>query len=71
MKTTNCVYRNTPVDLGRARHRCPACGATLQNHDPRGLHYIMPPGPARAAKRGPAYIDTSLPAMLGEPEPLL
>lgn len=51
MKTTDCVYRVNPVPLGRAKTRCPACGATLQSDDPAGHHYIEPKPAPPAGER--------------------
>lgn len=62
MKTTTCVYRRGPVDLGRSRTRCPACGAELQSTRPQDGHYIEP--------RAPRTATPDLPPVLGEPEPI-
>lgn len=59
---TRCTYGPALVPLGRARTRCPTCGARLQSTRADGLHY-------RPAAPQPEDLD--LPTPVGEPEPLL
>lgn len=78
---TRCFYQHALVPLGRARTRCPACGAVLQDRQPEDPHYR--PKMARdrhlsscvmdrsATPVQGADDDTHLPALLGEPEPLI
>lgn len=71
---TRCTYRQAQVPLGRARTRCPSCGAELQSDRLADPHYIRPPRPV-VGKSDSRHVsepeDLDLPSMLGEPEPLI
>lgn len=57
---TRCTYAGALVPLGRARSKCPHCGATLQTTAPGHYHYIAPHGIDRSApgnRVGPHALD--------------
>ena len=44
VRMVRCAYtvrgEDPWVPMGRARSRCPRCGAVVQDHNPRNAHYV-------------------------------
>lgn len=40
LRVVHCTYTPEPVPMGRARTRCPSCGAVVQEEIPKSAHYV-------------------------------